>query len=133
MLKQARPPKSSPVSKNRIRSLHPRLRSVSFTNRWWPNQHFRRMDTICERHPESADAVVLGGYSGHGVRNPFLGAWAAEALLGKRELPKWKSPLRSEKPGLKRPYSRMARNWQAIQHRRSPFQMIWVPDADQQK
>jgi len=79
---------------NRIRGLHPKLRGVSFTNRWGgPISISEGWIPIFERHPESADAVVLGGYSGHGVaQSVYLGAWAAEALLGKRELPKWKSP-----------------------------------------
>jgi len=79
---------------NRIRSLHPKLRSASFTNRWGgPISISEGWIPIFERHPESADAVVLGGYSGHGVaQSVYLGAWAAEALLGKRELPKWRSP-----------------------------------------
>jgi len=79
---------------NRIRGLHPKLRGVSFTNRWGgPISISEGWIPIFERHPESADAVVLGGYTGHGVaQSVYLGAWAAEALLGKRELPKWKSP-----------------------------------------
>lgn len=78
---------------NRIRSLHPKLRDVAFTNRWGgPISISEGWTPIFERHPESADALVLGGYSGHGVaQSVYLGAWAAEALLGKRELPKWKS------------------------------------------
>jgi len=33
---------------------------------------------------------VLGAYSGHGVAlSVYLGAWAAEALLGRRDLPAW--------------------------------------------
>ena len=77
---------------NRIRGLHPKLRDVIFTNRWGgPISISEGWIPIFERHPESADAVVLGGYSGHGVaQSVYLGAWAAEALLGKRELPKWK-------------------------------------------
>ena len=35
-------------------------------------------------------AIILGGYSGHGVAlSVYLGRWAAEALLGRRELPDW--------------------------------------------
>ena len=79
---------------DRIRGLHPKLRGASFTNRWGgPISISEGWIPIFERHPESADAVVLGGYSGHGVaQSVYLGAWAAEALLGKREMPKWKSP-----------------------------------------
>jgi len=45
---------------------------------------------VFERHRKSKNAIVLGGFSGHGVAlSVYLGAWAAEALLGKRELPDW--------------------------------------------
>jgi glycine/D-amino acid oxidase-like deaminating enzyme len=79
---------------NRICNLHPRLRDVTFTNRWGgPISISEGWIPIFERHPESANAIVLGGYSGHGVaQSVYLGAWAAEALLGKRELPKWNTP-----------------------------------------
>jgi glycine/D-amino acid oxidase-like deaminating enzyme len=76
----------------RIRSLHPELRDVGFTHRWGgPISISERWVPIFERHPKSTNAIVLGGYSGHGVAlSVCLGAWAAEALLGKRELPNWK-------------------------------------------
>jgi glycine/D-amino acid oxidase-like deaminating enzyme len=78
---------------HRIRNLHPKLGDVTFTHRWGgPIAISEGWIPIFERHPESANAIVLGGYSGHGVaQSVYLGAWAAEALLGKRELPKWKS------------------------------------------
>ncbi len=78
---------------NRIRNLHPKLRGVTFTHRWGgPISISEGWIPIFERHPESANAIVLGGYSGHGVaQSVFLGAWAAEALLGRRELPGWNS------------------------------------------
>jgi glycine/D-amino acid oxidase-like deaminating enzyme len=77
---------------HRIRHLHPKLRDVSFTHRWGgPIAISERWVPIFERHPQSANVIVLGGYSGHGVaQSVYLGAWAAEALLGKRELPNWK-------------------------------------------
>jgi glycine/D-amino acid oxidase-like deaminating enzyme len=35
-------------------------------------------------------ALVLGAYAGHGVAlSVYLGRWAAQALLGRRELPQW--------------------------------------------
>jgi glycine/D-amino acid oxidase-like deaminating enzyme len=79
---------------NRIRSLHPKLHDVTFTHRWGgPISISQEWIPIFERHPESENVIVLGGYSGHGVaQSVYLGAWAAEALLGKRELPRWKSP-----------------------------------------
>jgi glycine/D-amino acid oxidase-like deaminating enzyme len=77
---------------HRIRNLHPKLRDVTFTHRWGgPIAISEGWVPIFERHPQSANAIVLGGYSGHGVaQSVYLGAWAAEALLGKRELPNWK-------------------------------------------
>ena len=77
---------------NRIRNLHPKLQGVAFTHRWGgPISISEGWIPIFERHPESANAIVLGGYSGHGVaQSVYLGAWAAEALLGKRALPNWK-------------------------------------------
>jgi len=77
---------------NRIRHLHPKLQDVSFTHRWGgPIAISEGWVPIFELHPQSTKAIVLGGYSGHGVaQSVYLGAWAAEALLGKRKLPKWK-------------------------------------------
>jgi len=77
---------------HRVGKLHPNLHGVKFTHRWGgPIAISQGWVPIFERHPESSNAVVLGAYSGHGVaQSAYLGAWAAEALLGKRELPKWK-------------------------------------------
>jgi len=76
----------------RVRSLHPKLQAVTITHRWGgPISISEKWVPIFERHSNSANAIVLGGYSGHGVaQSVYLGAWAAEALLGKRELPNWK-------------------------------------------
>jgi glycine/D-amino acid oxidase-like deaminating enzyme len=76
----------------RIRGLHPELRDVNITHRWGgPIAISEGWVPIFERHPESSNAIVLGGYSGHGVaQSVYLGAWAAEVLLGSRELPHWK-------------------------------------------
>ena len=76
----------------RIRSLHLELRDVKITHRWGgPIAISEGWVPIFERHPESSNAIVLGGYSGHGVaQSVYLGAWAAEVLLGSRELPNWK-------------------------------------------
>ena len=77
---------------HRVGKLHPNLHGVKFTHRWGgPIAISQGWVPIFERHPESSNAVVLGAYSGHGVaQSVYLGAWAAEALLGKRELPRWK-------------------------------------------
>ena len=77
---------------NRICKLHPKLRGVKFAHRWGgPIAISEGWVPIFEHHPQTEKAIVLGGYSGHGfAQSVYLGAWAAEALLGKRELPKWK-------------------------------------------
>lgn len=82
---------------NRVRGLHPALRDVRFTHRWGGPILFREgwLPPVLDWHPASRDAIVLGAYTGHGVAlSSYLGSWAAEALLGRRELPKW-AKLRS--------------------------------------
>ena len=76
----------------RIHRLHPALRDVKFTHRWGgPICITENWRPVFEAHPDSRNAIVLGAYSGHGVaQSVYLGAWAAEALLGGRELPHWK-------------------------------------------
>ena len=76
----------------RVRGLHPVLLDVQFTHRWGGPILFREgwLPPVLDWHPASRDAIVLGAYTGHGVAlSSYLGAWAAEALLGRRELPKW--------------------------------------------
>lgn len=75
----------------RIRGLHPALRSVHFTHRWGgPILVADSWQPVFARHPRSQNAIVLGAYAGHGVAlSVYLGCWAAEALLGQREIPKW--------------------------------------------
>jgi glycine/D-amino acid oxidase-like deaminating enzyme len=76
----------------RIAHLHPVLKDVNFTHRWGgPICIPEDWRPVFERHPQSENVVVLGGFSGHGVaQSVYLGAWAAEVLLQKRELPYWK-------------------------------------------
>ena len=76
----------------RVRGLHAALREVKFTHRWGgPICIAEGWKPVFERHPKSDNAIVLGAYSGHGVaQSVYLGSWAAEVLLGKRELPDWK-------------------------------------------
>jgi glycine/D-amino acid oxidase-like deaminating enzyme len=76
----------------RIRGLHPKLTGVNIKHRWGgPICITQGWRPIFERHPQSKNAIVLGGYSGHGVaQSVYLGAWAAEVLLDKRPLPDWK-------------------------------------------
>lgn len=75
----------------RVRGLHPALRSVEITHRWGgPILIGDEWTPVFRVHPRSSDALVLGAYSGHGVAlSVYLGRWAAEALLGRRELPAW--------------------------------------------
>lgn len=75
----------------RVHTLHPALQQVKFTHRWGgPICIAENWKPVFEAHPNSDNAVVLGAYSGHGVaQSVYLGAWAAEVLLGKRELPNW--------------------------------------------
>lgn len=75
----------------RIRGLHPKLHDVQFTHRWGgPICITQGWRPIFEPHSENSNVLVLGGFSGHGVaQSVYLGAWAAEALLGKRALPGW--------------------------------------------
>jgi glycine/D-amino acid oxidase-like deaminating enzyme len=76
----------------RITRLHPALKDVNFTHRWGgPICIPEDWKPVFERHPSSENVIVLGGFSGHGVaQSVYLGAWAAEVLLQKRELPNWK-------------------------------------------
>jgi glycine/D-amino acid oxidase-like deaminating enzyme len=75
----------------RIHGFHPVLRKVSLTHRWGgPILIADKWQPVFMKHPKNQDAIVLGAYSGHGVAlSVYLGRWAAEAMLGKRELPEW--------------------------------------------
>lgn len=75
----------------RVRGLHPALAFVEFTHRWGGPMLFRdNWRPVFARHPASHDGIVLGAYAGHGIaQSVYLGAWAAEALLGRRDLPEW--------------------------------------------
>ena len=75
----------------RVRGLHPALNTVQFTRRWGGPICFAEGWTpVFQPHPQCGNAIVLGAYSGHGVaQSVYLGAWAAEVLLGRRKLPDW--------------------------------------------
>jgi glycine/D-amino acid oxidase-like deaminating enzyme len=75
----------------RVRGLHPALRDVRLSHRWGgPILIADKWQPVFQRHPRNKSAIVLGAYSGHGVAlSVYLGAWAAEAMLGKRNLPEW--------------------------------------------
>jgi glycine/D-amino acid oxidase-like deaminating enzyme len=75
----------------RICGLHPALASAVFTHRWGGPILFRdNWQPVFDFHPRSPKGIVLGAFAGHGVAlSSYLGAWAAETLLGRRELPSW--------------------------------------------
>src|SRR6266404_2757490 len=75
----------------RVRDLHPALRGVRLSHRWGgPILIAENWKPVFRRHAKHHNVLVLGAYSGHGVAlSVYLGAWAAEAMLGKRDLPQW--------------------------------------------
>ena len=79
--------------KKRVHELHPVLAGIRFSHEWGgPILIAERWQPVFARHPRSELAVVLGAYSGHGVAlSVYLGAWAAQVLLGRRDLPAWNS------------------------------------------
>ena len=76
----------------RVRDLHPALAQRSNSR---AAGAARSCSAITGRRSstgtrQSKRAMVLGAYAGHGVAlSSYLGAWAAEILLGSRELPGW--------------------------------------------
>ena len=78
----------------RVRGLHAALTKIRVTHRWGgPILLTDGFMPVFRKHPKSDRVIVAGGYSGHGVAlSVYLGNWAAEHLLGRRELPNW--PLR---------------------------------------
>lgn len=91
-IKEGEAPEVFDRLERRIHRFHPALKEVAFTHRWGgPICIAEEWKPVFEWHPESRNAVVLGAYSGHGVtQSVYLGVWAAEVFLGKRELPEWK-------------------------------------------
>jgi len=79
--------------KKRVRELHPVLADIRFGHEWGgPISIAQQGQPVFARHPKSDLAIVLGAYSGHGVAlSVYLGAWAAQVLLGRRDLPAWNS------------------------------------------
>jgi len=76
----------------RVRALHPALAGVRFMLHWGGPILFRDSWTPVFDWLSSSkkNGIVLGAYAGHGVAlSSYLGAWAAEALLGHRDLPSW--------------------------------------------
>jgi len=75
----------------RIRQLRPGLEKLEFTHRWGGPILFRDgWEPVFDRHPASESGIVLGAYAGHGVAlSVYLGTWAAEIMLRRRNLPEW--------------------------------------------
>jgi glycine/D-amino acid oxidase-like deaminating enzyme len=95
---------------DRIRHLHPAITKIKFARRWggpilfrdsWkPVLDWHAQSVASARHDGTAsngsdaprNAIVLGAYAGHGVAlSSYLGTWAAEVLLDRRDLPNWSS------------------------------------------
>ena len=76
---------------SRVHRLHPALAGVAITHRWGgPMLVGEEWQPIFMHHPQNPQAIVLGAYSGHGVAlSVYLGRWAAEAMLDRRDLPHW--------------------------------------------
>jgi glycine/D-amino acid oxidase-like deaminating enzyme len=77
--------------KDRVTGLHPELAGIGFSHEWGgPILIAEQWRPVFKRHSRSERVIVLGAYSGHGVAlSVYLGAWAAEVLLDKRDLPDW--------------------------------------------
>jgi glycine/D-amino acid oxidase-like deaminating enzyme len=75
----------------RVHRLVKPLENIEITHRWGgPICISEDWKVVFRRHSQSENAIVLGCFSGHGVTlSVYLGAWAAEALLGRRALPDW--------------------------------------------
>ena len=75
----------------RVRGLHLDLAKSRFTHVWGGPIAFRaNFQPIFSYHPASRNGIVVGVFAGHGVAlSVHCGVWAAEALLGRRELPEW--------------------------------------------
>jgi glycine/D-amino acid oxidase-like deaminating enzyme len=74
----------------RIRRLAKPLENIRITHRWGGPISIADQWRPVFRHHKESQNIVLGSFSGHGVtQSVYLGAWAAEALLGKRALPDW--------------------------------------------
>ena len=75
----------------RVRGLHPATANIEFTHHWGGPILFREdWSPVFDRHPESENALVIGAFAGHGVAlSSYLGVWAAEIFLGRRQLPSW--------------------------------------------
>lgn len=75
----------------RVRLLHPALKKVRITHRWGgPILITKNFLPVFRPHSKNKNAIVLGGYSGHGVAlSVYLGQWAARVMLGLHSFPSW--------------------------------------------
>ena len=75
----------------RVHGFHPALSKVRITHRWGgPILFPENWIPVFRRDGESERAITLAGFSGHGVAlSVYLGKWAAEEMVGRRELPGW--------------------------------------------
>jgi glycine/D-amino acid oxidase-like deaminating enzyme len=75
----------------RVRQLHPALYNVRITHRWGgPILLTEGAKPVFRQHPRFPQVTLLAGFNGHGVAlSVHLGHWAAQALLGRRLLPRW--------------------------------------------
>jgi len=129
MLKQARPPKSSPPRKPDSRPASETSRRVLHQPLGWPNQHFRRMDT---------DLRASSGKRGCSCSGRILWARSRAIRLPRRMgcgSASWKTRiaevevarLEAKSRGLKRPYPGWPVTGSDFSIADSPFQTIWVP------
>jgi glycine/D-amino acid oxidase-like deaminating enzyme len=84
----------------RVRAFHPALEKIEITHKWGgPILIVEGWQPVFAHHPESDHVIVLGAYSGHGVMlSTYLGAWAADAMSGRREIPEWNSGKLTMRP-----------------------------------
>jgi glycine/D-amino acid oxidase-like deaminating enzyme len=75
----------------RVHHLHPSLKDIRITHRWGgPILFTKNFRPVFRHHPRSKQILILAGFCGHGVAlSVYLGHWAAQSLLGLRELPRW--------------------------------------------
>jgi glycine/D-amino acid oxidase-like deaminating enzyme len=80
--------------RRRVRGLHTALKDVRFSHQWGgPILIADQWQPVFRHHPADPRGIVLGAYSGHGVAlSVYLGSWAAEAMLDRRNLPVWSPP-----------------------------------------
>jgi glycine/D-amino acid oxidase-like deaminating enzyme len=76
--------------KRRVRGLHPALKNVKFRAAWGGPILLTDRARPIFGYGQRKNVMHLCGYDGHGVAlSVYLGRWAAEAMVGGRELPHW--------------------------------------------